>query len=67
MELPADWLRVLREEPTVSVPFAGACLGYKGKNAAYTAAQRGDIPTIDVGPKLKRVLSPWLRQKLGIE
>jgi excisionase family DNA binding protein len=37
----------------VTVPEAGEMLGI-GRNAAYAAAQRGDIPVIKIG-KLKRV------------
>jgi excisionase family DNA binding protein len=38
---------------TISVPEAGRWLGM-GRNAAYDAARRGDIPTIRIG-KLIRV------------
>jgi hypothetical protein len=34
--------------------------------SAYEAAKRGDIQTIQIG-RLKRVPTPWLRQKLGLE
>ena len=42
--------------PTISVPEAGEMLGI-GRNSAYEAARRGDIPTIRIG-KLLRV--PWI-------
>jgi len=37
---------------TVSVPEAGAILGL-GRNASYDAVQRGDIPAIRLGKKLR--------------
>jgi excisionase family DNA binding protein len=37
---------------TISVPTAGQRLGI-GRNAAYAAAERGDIPTIRIGRLLK--------------
>ena len=37
--------------PTISVPEAGQILGI-GRNAAYDAAQIGDIPTIKIGGKI---------------
>ena len=42
--------------PTISVPEAGDMLGI-GRNSAYEAAKRGDIPTIRIG-RLLRV--PWV-------
>jgi excisionase family DNA binding protein len=39
------------EKKTVSVPEAGQELGI-GRNAAYDAAKRGDIPTIKIGRRL---------------
>jgi hypothetical protein len=36
----------------MSVPEAGAALGL-GRNSAYEAAARGDIPTIKIGKLLK--------------
>jgi hypothetical protein len=39
---------------TLSVPEAGKIYYDLGRNAAYEAAKRGDIPTIKIG-KLKRV------------
>jgi excisionase family DNA binding protein len=38
---------------TMSVPEAGRVLGV-GRNAAYEAARRGEIPTIKIG-RLRRV------------
>jgi predicted DNA-binding transcriptional regulator AlpA len=40
-----------REEPTISVPDAGAILGLS-RPSAYEAAKRGDIPTISIGRRL---------------
>jgi excisionase family DNA binding protein len=47
---------------TVSVPEAGRLLGI-GRNAAYEAARRGDIPTIRIG-RLLRVPVVALERKL---
>lgn len=44
----------LRQRATVSVPEAGAALGI-GREAAYNAAKRGELPTIRLG---RRVLVP---------
>jgi excisionase family DNA binding protein len=51
--------------PNDSVPEAGKLLGI-GRNAAYEAARRGDIPTIKIG---KRVVVPTalLKRMLGLE
>jgi excisionase family DNA binding protein len=47
---------------TVSVPEAGRWLGI-GRNAAYEAARRGEIPTIRIG-RLLRVPVVALERKL---
>ena len=47
---------------TVSVPEAGRWLGI-GRNSAYEAARRGDIPTIRIG-RLLRVPVAALERKL---
>jgi excisionase family DNA binding protein len=47
---------------TCSVPEAGEVLGI-GRNAAYAAAQRGEIPVIQIGKK-KRVSAAWIDKKL---
>jgi hypothetical protein len=38
----------------ITIPEAGRLLGL-GRNAAYAAAARGEIPTMRYGPKIKRV------------
>jgi hypothetical protein len=44
------------EQPkTLSVPEAGKLYFGLSRNASYHAANRGDIPTIKIGPKLMRV------------
>jgi hypothetical protein len=48
---------------TLSVPQAGREYYDLGRNAAYAAAKRGDIPTIKIG-KLLRVPVRALEQKL---
>jgi Helix-turn-helix domain len=49
-------------EPTTSVPDAGAVLGLS-RNAAYLAAQRGEIPTLKFGNR-RRVPTARLRQMI---
>lgn len=61
-----DWEKEIRTRPTVSVPFAGACLAGLSRNGSYEAAKAGHIKVVAVG-KLKRVPTTWLRQQLGIE
>jgi hypothetical protein len=55
----------LLSQPTVSIVEAGRILG-RAKNAAYSAARAGDLPTIKVG-KTKRVPTAYLRLMLGLE
>jgi excisionase family DNA binding protein len=50
---------------TCSVPEAGVRLGI-GRNSAYAAAKRGEIPTIRIG-KLIRVPEVGLARLLGGE
>jgi excisionase family DNA binding protein len=49
---------------TLSVPEAGKWLGI-GRNAAYEAARRGEIPTIKIG-RLLRVPVVALERKLEV-
>jgi hypothetical protein len=61
-----DELKDLLSRPTASVPDVGrVCYGIS-RNAAYEAAKRGDIPTIQMG-KLLKVPTSALRAKLGLE
>lgn len=41
----------VRNRATISVPEAGEVLGI-GREAAYNAARRGDLPTIRIGRRL---------------
>jgi hypothetical protein len=50
--------------PTVDVPTAGRVLGI-GRDAAYAAAARGEIPTLRLGRSL-RVAVPKLLELLGL-
>jgi excisionase family DNA binding protein len=52
----------MNECRTISVPEAGRWLGLS-RNAAYAAAERGEIPTIRIG-KLLRVPVVALERKL---
>jgi excisionase family DNA binding protein len=51
------------DRKVMTVPEAGAQLGL-GRNASYSAAKRGDIPTIRIG-KLLRVPVRALEQMLN--
>ena len=53
------------EEPTISVPRAGALLGL-GRSAAYAAADAGQLPTLRIGRKL-RVPTAALRRMVGLD
>jgi excisionase family DNA binding protein len=55
-------LESLLSEATVSVPQAGAVMGL-GRNTAYTAVQRGEIPVLKFGNRL-RVPTARLRKML---
>jgi hypothetical protein len=50
--------------PTVTVPVAGQVLGI-GRDAAYAAAARGEIPVLSLGRSL-RVPVPKLLEMLGV-
>ncbi|HEY1243246.1 MAG TPA: helix-turn-helix domain-containing protein [Hyphomicrobiaceae bacterium] len=52
-------------DPTLSVPEAGRLLGV-GRNAAYEAAARGEIPTIRIG-RMLRVPRAALARMLALE
>ena len=58
-------LSEILSKPTCSLPEAGSALGV-GRNPAYEAAKRGEIPTVQIG-RLKRVPTSWLRRVLGLD
>ena len=59
-------LRTLLSRPTASVPDVGrVCYGLC-RNASYSAAKKGDIPTIKIGGSVL-VPTSALRKQLGIE
>ncbi len=60
-----DKLREALAGLTVKVEVAGQALGV-GRNAAYAAAKRGDIPTIRIGGAIRVPTAP-LRKMLGLE
>jgi hypothetical protein len=60
-----DKLRKALAGLTVKVEVAGQALGV-GRNAAYAAAKRGDIPTIRIGGAIRVPTAP-LRRMLGLE
>jgi excisionase family DNA binding protein len=55
----------IRGRATISVPEAGQVLGI-GRDAAYAAASRGEIPVLSLGRSL-RVPVPKLLRLLGLE
>lgn len=55
----------LLSDPTISVPEAGRLLGV-GRNCAYEAARRGEIPTIRIG-RMLRVPKAALRRMLSLD
>jgi hypothetical protein len=60
------WLARILAEPTCDIPDAGRALGLN-RTAAYTAARRGAIETIETGPRRLRVPTPWLRRVLKLD
>jgi len=61
-----DEVKQMLSSPTTSVPIAGRLCYGLSRNASYSAAKKGDIPTIKVGCLLK-VPTSALRAKLGLE
>jgi hypothetical protein len=53
----------IRDLPTISVPIAGQVVGI-GRDAAYAAAARGELPVLRLGRTL-RVPVPRLLELLG--
>jgi hypothetical protein len=53
------------DEPTISIPEAGAVFGLS-RAASYQAARRGEIPTIAMGHR-KLVPTAKLRAMLGLD
>jgi excisionase family DNA binding protein len=60
--MKAEFEEIL-SEPTISVPEAGRLLGL-ARNGAYEAAKRGEIPTIQLG---RRIRVPTAKLKKMIE
>jgi hypothetical protein len=59
-------LKQLLSKPTATVPDVGrVCYGLC-RNASYSAAKKGDIPTIKIGGSLL-VPTSAVRKQLGIE
>lgn len=52
-------------QPTLSVPVAGEYLGL-GRDSAYAAANRGDLPVIRIGRRMV-VPTAALRKLLGVD
>lgn len=60
-----DVLDRLETEPTLSVDDTITALGF-ARSTVYAAIQRGDIPVIRLGRRI-RVPSVWVRAQLGME
>lgn len=52
--------------PTIPIPDAGAVFFGIGRNAAYEAARRGEIPTVEIGGRKLAVVSA-IAAKLGLQ
>lgn len=52
--------------PTIPIPEAGSIFFGIGRNAAYEAAKRGDIPTVQIGGRKVAVVSA-IAAKLGLQ
>jgi hypothetical protein len=59
-------LRNMLSKPTTTVEEAGRLCYGLCRNSAYTAAAKGEIPTIRIG-RLLKVPTAALRAKLGLE
>jgi hypothetical protein len=59
-------LEELLRRPTNPLPDVGRIVFGLSRNASYAAGARGDIAVIEIG-RLKRVPTPWLRKKLGLD
>ena len=51
--------------PTIPIPDAGKLFFGISRNAAYEAARKGDIPTVDIGGRKMAVVSA-IAAKLGL-
>jgi hypothetical protein len=58
-------LEDLLRKPVASIPDAGRVAFHLSRNAAYAAAKRGEIETMEFGGK-KLVATTWIRKKLGL-
>lgn len=52
--------------PTIPIPDAGSVFYGIGRNAAYEAARRGDIPTVQIGGRKVAIVSA-IAAKLGLQ
>lgn len=57
--------KALMSNLTVSVEVAGKAFGI-GRNAAYEACKKGDIPSVKIGGRITCPTAP-IRKMLGIE
>ena len=57
--------KALEEKLSIPVPLAGRAFGL-GRNGAYEAVKRGDIPSLKIGGRLVVPTAP-LRRLLGMD
>jgi hypothetical protein len=61
-------LKEIRAKLTVDVwPTAGKALGYRTKGAAYAAARRGAMRTVEDDGRRRQVPTAWLRRVLCLD
>ncbi len=60
-----EWLAEILANPTTTLPNVARALGI-GRNQAYDAAKRGDIPCEQFGRR-KIVPTSWLKRVLQLE
>jgi hypothetical protein len=59
-------IETIRQNPTVSIELAGRALGIS-RSYAYAMAHTGDLPTIALGARRKRVPTAALLRMLQVE
>jgi hypothetical protein len=60
-----DIRKALEENVSIPVPLAGKVFGL-GRNGAYDAVKRGDIPSVKIGGRIVVPTAP-LRRMLGMD
>ncbi len=65
MSISKEELERILDAPTASISDAGRAIG-SGKNGAYAAVARGEIPVIKLGDRA-RVPTAWIRKALMLD